>query len=384
MHKQLSLRVQIASIPVGILLILTLYWSSLSGPFLFDDIPNLERLAQIGGVKDWHSLTVFLLGGHSAAGRPLSFASFLLDDFAWPSQPWLFRYHNLLFHVLTFLLLLWLTIRLNLQFYANRTTGFWIAFFAAFAWSIHPLMVSTTAYVVQRMEILSALFSIAGLLCYTIGRQRALDGSLRSGYSIATLGLGIFTILAFLSKENGALAPLLALVIEACVFRFRPPSGVSRSSHVIWIFVVLLGPLLLIAAYFIATWHSVISPLYETRSFTLTERLYTEPRIIVDYLRKLLLPSMQSSGLFHDDYPFSTSLLTPPSTIISIIAVAGLFIFGILLRRRQPTISLAILFFFAAHSLESTFLPLELYFEHRNYLASAFIFLPIVQFLGNG
>ena len=42
---------------------------------------------------------------------------------------------------------------------------------------------------------------------------------------------------------------------------------------------------------------------------------------------------------------------------------------------------LAILFFFAGHLLESSFLPLELYFEHRNYLPAFFLFLPIAHLI---
>lgn len=39
--------------------------------------------------------------------------------------------------------------------------------------------------------------------------------------------------------------------------------------------------------------------------------------------------------------------------------------------------TLAILFFFAAHLMESTVIGLELYFEHRNYVAAIFLFLPV-------
>ena len=47
------------------------------------------------------------------------------------------------------------------------------------------------------------------------------------------------------------------------------------------------------------------------------------------------------------------------------------------LRNRLPFLSLALLFFLISHLIESTWLNLELYFEHRNYMASAFLFLPI-------
>lgn len=45
----------------------------------------------------------------------------------------------------------------------------------------------------------------------------------------------------------------------------------------------------------------------------------------------------------------------------------------------MPLVSLAILFFFLNHGVESTIYPLELVFEHRNYLPSFFLFLPLAH-----
>ncbi len=42
---------------------------------------------------------------------------------------------------------------------------------------------------------------------------------------------------------------------------------------------------------------------------------------------------------------------------------------------------MAIIFFYLNHLIESTILPLELLFEHRNYLPSLFLFLPVAQFI---
>jgi Flp pilus assembly protein TadD len=45
--------------------------------------------------------------------------------------------------------------------------------------------------------------------------------------------------------------------------------------------------------------------------------------------------------------------------------------------RKRPVIGFSVLFFFLNHIIESSFLPLELIFEHRNYLPSLFFFWPI-------
>jgi tetratricopeptide (TPR) repeat protein len=47
------------------------------------------------------------------------------------------------------------------------------------------------------------------------------------------------------------------------------------------------------------------------------------------------------------------------------------------LAKRGPLIPFAIIFFCLNHLVESTILPLELVFEHRNYIPSMFLFLPV-------
>jgi Tfp pilus assembly protein PilF len=51
--------------------------------------------------------------------------------------------------------------------------------------------------------------------------------------------------------------------------------------------------------------------------------------------------------------------------------------------RRRPALGFAILFFFLNHVIESSIIGLELIFEHRNYLPSAFLFLPVAMGLVN-
>jgi hypothetical protein len=82
-------------------------------------------------------------------------------------------------------------------------------------------------------------------------------------------------------------------------------------------------------------------------------------------------------GLYHDDYLLSTSLSNPPVTRYALLAwlgVAGLC--AMLLRWRWGRyFVLAITWFLVAHSVESTVLPLELYFEHRNYFPGVGAFM---------
>jgi uncharacterized membrane protein YhfC len=97
----------------------------------------------------------------------------------------------------------------------------------------------------------------------------------------------------------------------------------------------------------------------------------------MDYLSLLWLPRPFSSGLFNDQYAASTSLIHPLSTLWALLAMVALISGAWWFRRRYPAWSLAVLFFFAGHLLESTSIPLELYFEHRNYVPAMLMFWPL-------
>jgi hypothetical protein len=115
---------------------------------------------------------------------------------------------------------------------------------------------------------------------------------------------------------------------------------------------------------------------YHLRPSTLSERLLTEPRVVVFYLSQIFYAVPSRLSIEHD-VQMSTSLFQPWSTLPAILAIFLMIALGFLLIRKQPMVSLAILFFFLNHVIESSIIPLELIFEHRNYLPSMFLFLPI-------
>jgi hypothetical protein len=369
-------------LPASFLLLVILcglwaYWPGLAGPFLFDDFANLPALGDYGGIRNWDTLKLFVFGnGSGPGGRPVAMVSFLLNDVAWPSDPFAFKYTNLLLHLLSGLLLCWLIYRiLRLREPEGRdVSAAWIAVLAAAIWLVHPFHVSTTLYIVQRMAILCALFSVLGLLLYVHGRT-LMAARPRHAYLWMTLGVAVFTPLATLSKENGVLLPLLILVTEYTAL--RPPGRATAPSR--WWTLVFLGlPTALLASYVIWNWSGWLDG-YRERPFTLSERLFTEGRIVFGYLRDLLLPRLNTHGLFNEGLDLSRGLLDPPTTLAALLLIGLLIVGAWLLRRRYSLLSLAVLFFFAGHLLESTFVPLEISFEHRNYLPSIFLFLPVAH-----
>jgi hypothetical protein len=120
---------------------------------------------------------------------------------------------------------------------------------------------------------------------------------------------------------------------------------------------------------------------YRGRDFTLAQRLLTEPRVVLDYLRWTLLPDLGQLSLNHDDYAISRDLWSPPTTLPALLGIPALLVVAWCCRNRRPLISLGLLWFLAAQLLTATIIPLELVFEHRNYFASLGICLALADLL---
>ncbi|MPT20372.1 MAG: tetratricopeptide repeat protein [Pseudomonas sp.] len=349
------------------------YWPGLSGGFLFDDYPNLDALGHLGGVRNWETFKAFVFSGWSGpTGRPIALASFLLDDNTWPSHaPW-FKQTNLLIHILCGLLLCWAVLLLmrNLKSVTEQRAQ-WIAVLACSFWLLHPYMVSTTLYVVQRMAQLATLFCLAGIALYLYARLQ-LATRPRRAYVLMTLAIGAGTLLATFSKENGALLPLLVLVIEYCLPKEGRPAWQWRT---LFLWLPSLAIVVLLARYI-----DFSDNPWPNRNFNQIERLLTEARIVCEYLLHLFVPRIEGNGLYQDGYVISKGLFEPASTFFAITFLVVLLAVSFIVRKKAPLISLGVLFFFASHLMESTVVGLELYFEHRNHLASLFLFLPLAYY----
>jgi tetratricopeptide (TPR) repeat protein len=353
------------------------YWPGLAGGFLFDDLINLPALGATGAIDNWPAFWRYLTSGTAdPTGRPVALLSFLLDARDWPADPAPFLRTNLALHLANGALLFLLLRRLGRHLGDDARTVGAAALVGAGLWLLHPLFVSTTPYIVQREAMLPATFVLLGLLAWLHGRERHTRGE-RGGVAWMLAGLGLGTLLAVLSKANGALLPLLALVLEATVLKTPASEPPPRRR-------LRLAPLVLPAACIFAYLASYLPRLHaaiDYRPWTIAERLLTQPRVLLDYLQQLAVPRVLSTGLYNDGYAVSTGLATPWTTLPAVIALLALLVFAIAARRRFPAWSAALLFFFAGHLLESSVVPLELYFEHRNYLPAMLLFWPLARAL---
>lgn len=360
-------------LPASIALV---YLPGLAGGFLFDDFANLPALGRFGPVDNLDSLLYYAFSGIAdPTGRPLAVLSFLIDANDWPAAPWAFKRTNLCIHLANVLLLLALLRRLGLRAGLSPDRAAWAAVLSAAAWGLHPLWVSSVLYVVQRHALLATSFVLVGLLVWLAAERAFADARIRRGWALATTSIVGCGLAAGLSKPNGFLLPLLALAITAHGSTPRPSALIRARGLFLWVpATLLLGGLV---------WLGIAGDA-GARPWTIGERLLTQPRVLFDYLRLLLLPDPYSSGVFADHYEVSTSLLQPLATLPAWVFVLVAASAALRWRQRWPVASMAILFFFAGHLLESTVVPLELYFEHRNYLPAMLLFWPIAAALSAG
>lgn len=357
------------AVAITIVAAVAVYAPGLSGPFLFDDSVHISqnRWVKIDNLG-WDNLVRAWNSSFSAfpSNRPLAQLSFGVNHAVAGLNPWAFKSVNLAIHLLTGLAI-FVFARLGLRALSGQTDRiqgetFFALAVAAF-WLLHPLHVSTVLYVVQRMAQLSTLFLMLALSAYLWGRLRIADNRPGLPWMLATIPLAA---VGFLGKENTVLLPLLLLACELTLLRQVSPGRNPWPVRLVWIALIAL-PLIAGAIYLIN--HPGLLN-HGGRPFTLEERGLTQPRILWLYLNWLFIPDVSQLGLFHDDIVTSTSWRSPPTTLVAIAGWIGLTATALLMKKRWPVFAFAVLFFLAAHALESTIFPLEMVFEHRNYLAS--------------
>jgi hypothetical protein len=342
---------------------LVIYWPGLSGAFVLDDSFTLKAMNYNGGITDLKTLNHFVFNlSSSILGRPVSMLSFLINDQYFPGDPASFKYTNLMIHLLCGMFVTLLINQLLLLYRGPSQHNIYFALLAGSLWLVHPINVSTTLYIVQRMTQLSALFCLISIYIYCVGRYK-LRTNTKHGLLLLTLSLFPFAVLSIFSKENGVLIFFFIAVAEFTLFKNEQ----KTKAHNMWLLLFVVLPIILMFSFLLLNLENFMGR-YATRDFTLGERLLTESRILILYLYYIIIPQSGNTGLFQDDFEISTNLISPATTLPSVFVILALLFAAFRYRRQQPVLSFGILWFFCGHLLESTILPLELYFEHRNYV----------------
>jgi len=339
-----------------------IYWPGISGPELLDDRSSVLVIPDLGEHPELARDYIF--GDRSGLlGRSVSMASFVLERLYLGGDIATAKTVNIVLHLCNGALVIWL---FWLLFRVLAVPGYrWLAVALGAIWLLHPLLVSTVLYVVQRMAMLSTFFMLLSCISYVYWRLALAEGR---GSWLRFLPVPVFFVLGMFAKENTIVLVPILLLLEVLWFNCRRANG----EIIAWLqrlsYGLIASGTLGLLSFLVLRWAWLAGRL-RRRPFTLEERLLTEARIVWDYVSQLVRPQVERMGLYHDDVLLSRSLLEPASTLHAIAAwVALLVACGVLLRWRGGRwLVFAIAWFLVGHSVESTVLSLELYYEHRNY-----------------
>jgi hypothetical protein len=274
-----------------------------------------------------------------------------------------------------------------------------LPFAVALLFVSHPLQTEAVTYIAQRYTSLTALFYLLALYSYV--RARLADGAAdnitesdgrKRGFSLWWLLFVLCAVLAMKCKQISITLPVMAVILEVLYFRgFR----LARFRFVI----LMLGLLLIVPLQEVLSRSQSASPSIastmnqisaETDTISRSSYFLTQQRVIVTYLRLLLVPVNQNLDY---DYPIFTQVTLLPVllSLLLHLTLLGVGLALLFISHREPnkfkgaercTLRLAglgIIWFYVTLSVESSFIPIrDVIFEHRLYLPSLGFFMTVM------
>ncbi|WP_416397753.1 hypothetical protein [Allohahella sp. A8] len=221
------------------------------------------------------------------------------------------------------------------------------------------------------MAILAALFSVLAVYTYLILRKSVKEKKIVKSLAAAAIFIAAFGA-GILSKENTILVLFVIAVLELFVLNSVFHDKVIYRLRVAFFFS--LGALLTTVVVTKNIWGDG----FAMRTFSLDDRILLQLPILGDYISKIVLPFASSLNLFEESFSENSSIYDSNIFLgLTVLSIAAAICSRAILKRNVIVMAAAV-WFFGFHLLESTILPLELYFEHRNYLPSIGVIAIIV------
>jgi hypothetical protein len=341
------------------------YSNTFHVPFHFDDRPNITENPNVQiKVFSWENIERLIKNTYKESIRVFSYFTLALNYYFGGFN--VFGYHlvNFFVHIASGIFLYWfLLLTFNLPSLKEKygPISYKVALFSSLIFISHPIQTQSVTYIVQRMASMAGMFYLLSLVLYIKGRISA--GRPRVFYFAGTVFsylLGVF------SKENVAILPLFIALYEFYFFQKLDLSPKGKK-----ILLSLVTGLFILGAFGLIIWGKryidVTIEGYQSRTFTMSERVLTQFRIVLYYITLLIYPHPSRLNLDYD-FALSKTILDPPTTLISILIIAGLIGYSIWTAKKRPILSFCILWYFGNLVIESSIFPLEMVYEHRLYL----------------
>jgi len=337
-------------------LILLCYGHTLDVPFYLDDNNSLR------GNEAIQQVDLGTLWGLYAA-RIVGYLTFALDYAVHGYS--LTGYHlvNILIHVLATFMAYQVALALlktpRLESMANEQAILWLPLITALIFAIHPLQIQAVTYIIQRLASLVALFYLSSMYCYLQFRlSKTPEKKIIFGFLLIISGC-----LALFTKQNAVTIPLVFLLLEWIFFN---PQRKIIIAGAICTSIGLLGAYLLFPIVLNQELFAFISErTRETVLLSRIEYLSVQMHVLWSYILRFLLPV--NLALIYE-YAVPESFFSP-GIFFPAVFHAGLILAAVLNRKAFPLAAFGILFYYTAHLVESSIIPIrDFAFDHRTYL----------------
>lgn len=373
-------------LPLGIVLLtgIIAYANSLNGPFLFDD-PGISDKA------------LLLSRAYSSTARQVADFSFLLNHYIHGKNVFGFHLLNLTIHLCSAVTIYFLVAGSISALAGSESEkpeeSHFVRIFVPVATAMlfvsHPIQTQAVTYIVQRYTSLATLFYLLSTLLYIRARTGHINGAERIHVLLAGTGSVICGLLAMRCKEIAFTLPVMLIIVELFIFHGRLlRSRIFLAGTAV---LLLIIPAQQILRHGITDFSDLIYGINqgtrEELSYSRIDYLLTQFRVVVTYVRLLLLPVNQNLDY---DYPLQKAFFTRPVIssllfhVLMLSSAAFMFVKSRVYFKEHRAIngtcvrlcSLGILWFYVTLLVESSIIPiLDVIFEHRLYLPSAGFFL---------
>ena len=341
------------------MVIVSVYGHTLDVPFYLDDFSSIVESPAIYNLFDlkrlWQVMPLRVVGNFTFALN-YHFAQFQVTG-----------YHivNILFHIFAGFAVLALAKGLvktpAMTGTISKKAVKWLPLLVSILFVLHPLQTQAVTYTVQRLAAMAAMFYLASLACYLKSRL-ACANLHKYFWAVCTL---LFAVLAFFTKQNTVTLPLAIFLVEIVFFssnRIRLAIITTATFFSLFALWLVLSMIYHVDPFSLNSLQNIS---LETTSISREQYFLTQLKVLWIYIKLYFWPL----GL-HLDY--DVPLVSGFFHWKNIFALSGhlsLIAGGILLVRRLPLLAFAILFYYLAHLVESSIIPIrDVCFEHRTYL----------------
>lgn len=336
---------------------LAAYANTLRNGFVWDDrdaIVTNHFIRQAANLPQLVSREYFPLS-QEMSYRPLVTLTYFLDYAVWRLNPAGYHLQNIIWHVLTVVLLL-LLLRAVL-----RDDG--AALVAACLFAVHPVCTEAVNVVSFREDLMAGSFMALSFLAYA-GSARGRGWPAVVSYLVALVSF----LAGLLSKEMAATLPALLILFDVWVLRKRTVGSLLQRAFTHHLgFVCVLGFYLFLR--FLVLYNPRETGIGHVGG-SLWISLLTTSRIVATYIKLLFIP-LGLSAKYH--FAPSQSILDT-DVVLSLLLIAGCLAYAWRVRRRAPAESFAAAAFFLLLAPVLNIVPIV------NIAAERYLYVPCAAF----